>query len=108
MENLMVFVPQQLGILVAALYVIGVFLKRTPEKYMPDWCIPWVLVILGILGSIGIEVIDQTFSSALLTTSILQGLCAAGVAVLGNQVYKQITKATTREDDFTVDNEKRK
>lgn len=104
MEDLMVFVPQQLGILVAALYVIGVFLKRTPEKYIPDWCIPWVLVIIGIIGAIGIEVIDQAFSSALLTTSILQGLCAAGVAVLGNQVYKQIAKATTKEDNVTVDN----
>ncbi|WP_194190792.1 phage holin family protein [Clostridium chrysemydis] len=96
MENLMVFVPEQLGILVAGLYIIGVFLKKTPK--VADWCIPWVLSVLGMVGSIGINVIGQGVTAQLVTTSILQGLCAAGVSVLGNQIVKQTTKKINKEE----------
>lgn len=90
MENLMVFVPEQLGILVAGLYILGMFLKKTPK--LEDWMIPWMLVLVGILGSIGINVVGQEITGPLMTTSVLQGLCAAGVAVLGNQAIKQTVK----------------
>lgn len=37
MENIIKFVPEQLLILVVALYVIGMFLKKTPR--IADWSI---------------------------------------------------------------------
>ena len=77
--NLMQFVPQQLGILVAALWVVGYFLKGT--KKVSDSYIPFILAVLGIAGSVlmmGISV-----------TSVLQGIISTAVAVYGKNVVKQ-------------------
>lgn len=79
MENIISFVPEQLLILVAALYVIGVFLKKTPN--VKDWTIPWILLILGIAFSIAILGISAT--------SILQGIICSFGAIATNQIIKQ-------------------
>ncbi len=79
MENIISFVPEQLLILVAALYVIGVFLKKTPN--VKDWTIPWILLILGITFSIAILGISAT--------SILQGIICSFGAIATNQIIKQ-------------------
>lgn len=65
--------------LAIALYVIGVFLKATPK--VPDWLIPWMLLLLGVIGAI--------LLLGLSVSSVIQGVIACGVAVLGNQLYKQ-------------------
>ncbi len=62
-----------------ALYVVGIFLKRTPK--IPDWVIPWILFVLSIISAnllIGLSI-----------SSGIQGILACGIAVLGNQLYKQ-------------------
>ena len=86
MENLIKFVPEQLLIVVAALYVIGLILKNT--KKIKDWCIPWILLVCGIGGSISII----GFS----TQAIIQGILVTGITVFGNQLVKQTT--SKRED----------
>lgn len=79
MENIIKFVPEQLLILVAALYVIGMFLKKTPK--VVDWSIPWILVVLGVGFSISILGVNPT--------SILQGVICAFCSVGANQLVKQ-------------------
>lgn len=79
MENIIKFVPEQLLILVAALYVIGMFLKKTPK--VVDWSIPWILIVLGIGFSISILGVNPT--------SILQGVICAFCSVGANQLVKQ-------------------
>ncbi|MDH5064925.1 phage holin family protein [Clostridium perfringens] len=79
MENIIKFVPEQLLILVAALYVIGMFLKKTPK--IVDWSIPWILIVLGIGFSISILGVNPT--------SILQGVICAFCSVGANQLVKQ-------------------
>ncbi|CEN89588.1 holin protein [[Clostridium] sordellii] len=79
METIINFVPEQLLILVAALYVIGIFLKRTPK--IKDWSIPWILLVLGISFSIPI----MGFKA----TSILQGIICSFGAIATNQLVKQ-------------------
>lgn len=79
METIIKFVPEQLLILVAALYVIGMFLKRTPK--VQDWIIPWVLLVLGVIFSISIMGINAT--------SILQGIICSFGAIATNQFVKQ-------------------
>ncbi|PWX07263.1 holin [Clostridium perfringens] len=79
MENIIKFVPEQLLILVAALYVIGMFLKKTPK--IVDWSIPWILIILGIGFSISILGVNPA--------SILQGVICAFCSVGANQLVKQ-------------------
>ncbi len=65
--------------LAVALYVIGMFLKATPK--IADWSIPWILLLVSLLAAnvmIGWSV-----------ASTIQGVLACGIAVLGNQLYKQ-------------------
>ena len=73
--------PEVLGLLVAVLYIVGTFLKDSPK--IQDWMIPWILVVLGIVGSCGL----QGFNA----TAVLQGIACVGVAVLGDQLKKQTT-----------------
>jgi hypothetical protein len=77
--DLMEFVIQEAYILVPVLYVIGVFLKRTPK--IPDWLIPWILMGLGMIGAF--------FLSGMKLAGILQGVLVTGVTVFANQLYKQ-------------------
>lgn len=77
--DLIKFVPEQLLIVVAALYVLGMFLKNSSK--VADWIIPWVLLIFGIVGSIAL--------SGLSAMAIIQGIICTGVAVLTNQLIKQ-------------------
>jgi uncharacterized membrane protein YoaK (UPF0700 family) len=79
MENLIKFVPEQLLILVSALYVVGMFLKKTPK--VTDWSIPWLLLVLGVAFSVAIMGINPT--------SILQGIICSFVAIATNQLIKQ-------------------
>ncbi|MGL4655190.1 MAG: phage holin family protein [Sarcina sp.] len=79
MENLIKFVPEQLVILVVALYVVGVFLKKTPN--IKDWVIPWVLLVLGVSFSLVICGFNAT--------SILQGVICSFGAIAVNQFVKQ-------------------
>lgn len=66
-------------ILIPALYILGMFLKKTPR--CPDWLIPYILLVCGIAGAVGIMGIS--------TQSVAQGVFVTGVAVLGNQLFKQ-------------------
>lgn len=79
METIIKFVPEQLLILVAALYVVGIFLKKTPR--VRDWSIPWVLLVLGVGFSIFIMGVNAT--------SILQGIICSFGAIATNQLVKQ-------------------
>lgn len=82
MENLIKFVPEQLLILVAALYIVGYFLKKTPKVL--NWTIPWILMFLGIGFSISIMGLNAN--------SILQGIICSFSAVATNQFVKQTIK----------------
>lgn len=77
--NLMDYIIQEAYVLVPVLYVIGVFLKRTPK--VPDWLIPWILMVLGMVGAF--------FLSGMKLNGILQGVLVTGVTVFANQLYKQ-------------------
>lgn len=80
MDNLIQFVPEQLLIVVAALYVLGLFLKNSKVK---DYLIPWVLLMVSVIASIAIGGIN--------ITSVLEGVICCGVSVLSNQLVKQST-----------------
>ena len=76
------YIVKEAYVLIPALYVIGYLLKKTPK--IPDWSIPWVLVVLGIGG--GLVLAGVSVAGA------IQGLLVAGFTVLSNQLYKQTTK----------------
>lgn len=62
-----------------ALYIIGVFLKSTPK--VADWSIPWILLVISLI--LANVLIGWSISAT------IQGILACGMAVLGNQLYKQ-------------------
>ncbi|MCD3223829.1 phage holin family protein [Clostridium botulinum] len=79
--NFIKFIPEQLLILVVALYVLGVFLKSSKIK---DNVIPWILLVIGIAFSLVID--------GLSATSILEGIICSFCAIGTNQLYKQTKK----------------
>lgn len=86
MEDFTQFMVQQ-GIFIAAgLYVLGAFIKRAP--FVPDWLIPWILVLCGPIAAC------LSMEGGFTVYNVFQGIFAAGAAVLTNQVWKQ-----TREQE---------
>lgn len=80
--NLMDYIMEQALILVPALYILGMMLKST-EK-IKDWTIPWILLVVGILGSIALIGLN--------VNAVIQGILTAGAAVFGDQLLKQTTE----------------
>ncbi|NFC86236.1 hypothetical protein EXN13_00680 [Clostridium botulinum] len=80
--NLMDYIIDQALILIPALYVLGIMLKQTNK--IKDWTIPWILLVVGIIGSISLMGLNPN--------SIIQGILATGAAVYTNQLIKQSTE----------------
>ncbi|MBY2478571.1 phage holin family protein [Clostridioides difficile] len=80
MDNLISFIPEQLLILVAALYVLGVGCKK--YKQLDNKYIPVVLLILGIGFSV--------WMLGLNADAVLQGVICWGISIGINQTYKQL------------------
>ncbi|EGT4823314.1 holin [Clostridioides difficile] len=80
MDNLISFIPEQLLILVAALYVIGAGCKK--YKQLDNKYIPVVLLILGIGFSV--------WMLGLNADAVLQGVICWGISIGINQTYKQL------------------
>lgn len=82
MNNLVELVPNDLGIVIAATYVMGIYLKSQPR--VKDHYIPTVLVLLAIVASMLI--------SGFNVNSLLQGILCWGISIGINQTAKQIIK----------------
>lgn len=66
-------------ILIPCLLIIGQVIKTIPK--VPNWIIPFVLLILGIIGGMFLVGFD--------INGVIQGILVAGTAVFGNQLWKQ-------------------
>ena len=92
----MELVITKLYFLVPALLVLGALVKRS--KRVPDWCIPFILLVFATVVSL--MVLGWTLEGC------IQGIFVTGVAVLGNQMFKQlIGKNTAGLSDIDVDAE---
>lgn len=77
--DLLELVQENMYILIGVLYVIGMFLKKTPK--VSDWLIPYILLIIAVI-----------LATALLQDvwqGVIQGVIITGVAVLANNFVKQ-------------------
>ena len=85
------FIRPELLILVPLLYVVGMMLKQA--EFVRDNYIPLILGGVGVLIAICYVCGDTAmFSLTAIATAVTQGILCAGVAVYGNQVFKQFTK----------------
>jgi|GEM_PF-633455 len=75
------FIVQQGLYIAAGLYVLGLIIKNVP--FIPDWVIPWILIGGGIAAA------GLSMEGGFTIHNIIQGIFAAGAAVLTNQTYKQ-------------------
>lgn len=88
MENLITFIPENLLILIAATYVVGVFLKKI-EKIKDNY----ITVILMIF-----TVVFSMILAGRTATAFLQGILCWGVAIGINQTSKQISKLNKEQE----------
>lgn len=72
-------VIDELLFIVPTLWCIGCWLKNTPN--IKDWCIPYILSVFSIIGAICV--------CGLTVQAVANGVVAVGIAVFGNQIYKQ-------------------
>jgi hypothetical protein len=82
MENLLTFIPESLLILVAAIYVLGIFLKKiegVKDKY---------ITIILMVFAVAFSMVLTGFTA----TALLQGILCWGVSVGINQTAKQLVK----------------
>ncbi|MGI2295160.1 phage holin family protein [Paenibacillus sp. GXUN7292] len=82
MEDFLQFITEKALILMPALFIIGIFLKKTP--HISDWMIPWILLVVGVTGAI--------FLTGDTIDGIIQGILVTGSTVLTHQLYKQTSK----------------
>lgn len=80
MENEIIkFITEEALVLMPVLFILGLLLKNTPK--VADWTIPWVLLTLGVAGSI--LIVGDVLQG------IVQGVLVAGATVLTHQLVKQ-------------------
>ena len=89
--NLISFIPTNLAILVASIYVIGIFLKKSS---LQDKYITVILMLFAITFAVLLTIINSQYKVALdtIVDGILQGILCWGVSIGINQTAKQLKK----------------
>ena len=82
--NLMQYIPDELMIMIAGLYLLGYFLKT--NKYVKDNLIPIILLSISIVSTC-------LFIGSLSIQNIFIGIIAWGVSIGINQLYVQNKKS---------------
>lgn len=90
--NILDFLKEGYFIVIVALYVIGIFLKKL-ESIKDKW-ITTILMLLGITIAVLLTIINAQYKVNLevILNGVLQGILCWGVAVGVNQTVKQISK----------------
>lgn len=85
-------IKPELLILVAFVWVLGLFFKKAPW-FEAEWKIPFILLAVSILFAILYVafVLGEGLIIAVIISSIIQGTLIAALAVFGNEMVKQIT-----------------
>lgn len=92
LTNITNFIPSNLAILIAVIYVMGMFLKKT-EKIKDNY-ITILLMLFGITFAVLLTMINAQYKTVFeaVVNGILQGVLCWGVAVGINQTAKQLNK----------------
>ncbi|MDU5111398.1 MAG: phage holin family protein [Clostridium sp.] len=98
MENLLTFIPENLLILIAAIYVFGIFLKKLES--VKDNYITLILMLLAITFAVLLNIFNSQYKVLYeaIINAILQGILCWGVAVGINQTGKQISRAKKEQE----------
>ena len=92
------FIRPELLTLVPLLYVCGMIFKEA--DFVRDNWIPLILGVIVIFIDACYVCGDVAgFSLTAIATAVTQGILCAGVAVYGNQVFKQLKKGKEDKED---------
>lgn len=93
MESILTFIPEHLLILIAATYVLGIFLKKANN--FKDNRITVALMIFCITFSILLTLVNAEYKRLFdaIVTAILQGILCWGASIGINQTAKQLKKS---------------
>lgn len=93
------YIKPELLVLIAVMWLIGYAIKKIPR--IPNWSIPfWLIgisIALALLWVLGSEPVTNIALAVF--TAIVQGVCIAGVAVLGHQITVQVGNAKDSSTD---------
>lgn len=92
--DIMNFIVEQNLIIIAVVYVLGIFLKNL--KLIEDRFIPFILLVIAIVFSL---LTSDISTSENVARSVMQGILITGAAVLGNQMWKQGKRKTDCKGD---------
>ena len=86
------FIPSNLLIVIVAIYVVGVFLKKI--EMIKDKYITILLMLFGITFAVLLSIINAKYKVSLevIVNGLLQGILCWGVSVGVNQTVKQLGK----------------
>lgn len=92
------FIYPELATLIPLLYIVGMILKDA--AFVHDNYIPLILGGVGIVVAICYVCGSASaFNLPAIATAVTQGILCAGVAVYGNQVFKQIKKSKETKEE---------
>lgn len=92
LTNITTFIPSNLGILIASIYIVGIFLKKI--QFVKDNYITVILMLFGVTFAVLLVLINNQYKTTYeaIINGILQGILCWGVAVGINQTTKQLKK----------------
>lgn len=92
LTNITNLVPSNLAILVAGIYIMGIFLKKT--ETVKDNYITMLLMVFSIIFAVLLVMINGQYKTIFeaIVNGMLQGVLCWGVAIGVNQTAKQLTK----------------
>lgn len=98
MENLLTFIPENLLILIVAIYVLGIFLKKIES--VKDNYITVILMLFAITFAVLLNIINSQYKVMYeaIINAVLQGILCWGVAVGINQTGKQISRVNKEQE----------
>ena len=90
--DIMSFIQSNLLIVIVAIYVVGVFLKKI--EMIKDKYITILLMLFGITFAVLLSIINAKYKVSLevIVNGLLQGILCWGVSVGVNQTVKQLGK----------------
>lgn len=83
------FLSNNIYIVSAVLFVIGLFLKQTPK--IKNWWIPYILSVIGII--VCVIILGPSVNA------FLQGIIATGIAVYVHQLGKQYISRVSQDNN---------
>lgn len=82
------FIYPESVIIIPVLYLIGLFLNRTPK--VPPWVTPWIQVVLGVSFCIAFY--------GFVIQAVLQGVLVAGAATLMKDLFHRANYLSSKNN----------